>query len=56
MMSKGVSEKKGLCKSDLHPGADRCEHMREKMQGVCGFMDLVKVYIKFNREPLCQVL
>ena len=43
-----------MCRSDLHPKADRCESTREKVY--VGFMNLEKAYYRINNEVLWQVL
>ena len=47
-----MMSKVGVCRSDLHPKADRGESTRGKALGVCGFKDLEKAYNKINMKAL----
>ena len=56
MTSKGGSEQRGVCRSDLHPKAYMQESTRGENAECLGFMDLERVYDRINREALWQVL
>ena len=45
-----------MCRSDLHPKADREESPEKYWKVYIGFMDLEKIYGKVNREELWQIL
>ena len=48
--------REGVCRSDLHPEADRDKPWEKNCSVYVGFMDLEKVYDRVNRQALCQVL